>query len=507
VVRREWLAYALVLVVVAVLAAGCRVDQDKEVARYRRVLDENPLPVDPPALQSQPLGLAEAMALANRNNEQLGLSGEDYVQALINKNRAVANFLPTVSFQPSYTIEDRGGSGSSGTGTTNGGSGSSGSFRVVGSTLQRFDAPVVGTLNVFRGFGDVYNLRSAEAVIAQRRELLLDLQATVLLNVAQTYYQILRSERSVEVLRNSVGLQEARLHDVEVQFRSGLATRLTVSQTRAQLAATRVLLTQALTDATNGRTTLAQLVGWHDVANPLADTFAVPAEAGPEGDFESLALAHRQDLLAARRGLEAAQYNVKVAVAQYYPSVDLNLQALLYAESYASASKWSSVLSANLPIFTAGLIEANVRTAWSQLRQAALNESAVRRLAVHDVQTAYENLVSAGRRIADLRDEVQAAEDAYRQSRDAFRIGLSTNLDVLVAQDQMLNAQLQLSSAMFDRTVFYLDLVRATGQLVDIAGTAPSTRPTTGPALDSVLGVTGGVATTRAATARSSPGP
>jgi outer membrane protein TolC len=77
------------------------------------------------------------------------------------------------------------------------------------------------------------NLRAAEFTIAERRDLLLDVQATVLLNVALVYYQVLRSERSVEVLRNSLKLREARLADMQQQFNNGLATRLSVAQTRA----------------------------------------------------------------------------------------------------------------------------------------------------------------------------------------------------------------------------------------------------------------------------------
>jgi outer membrane protein len=468
------------------LAAGCAVDNRKEVAQYRRVLDANHLPATRPASESDVLTLPQAMALANENNEQLLRSGEDYVQALINKNRAVANFLPTVSFQPSYSIVDASNSasnvlsGSSGTGVNSGGSSS---FRTVGNTLQRVQAPVVGTINLFRGGADTANLRASEQVIAQRRYLLLDLQATVLLNVSQTYYQILRSERSAEVLQDSLRLQEARLHDVEVQIKNGLASSLTLSQTRSQLAATHVQLTQALSDARNGRSTLAQLIGWHDVPNPLADTLPVPPSSPLEPVFESLALVNRQDVLAAEHELQAAEYNVKVAVAQYYPSVDLNLQALLYATNYSDTSKWNALLSANLPIFSAGIIEADVRTAWSQLRQAALDESAAMKQAIHDVQTAYENLATSDQSVRDLTDEVRQAQEQYRLALQGFRSGLTTNLDVLVAQNQMLDAQLQLSSEQFDRTVFYLDLERATGQLIaSVDEFLPATQPTTAPA-------------------------
>src|SRR5438046_8760001 len=101
------------------------------------------------------------MSLANANDEQLALRGEDYVQALINKNRIVANFLPTVSFQPGFTIVDRGGGSAPATPPL----GTSGAFRVRGDTGQRLEAPVVGSINLFHGFADVNNLRAADAII------------------------------------------------------------------------------------------------------------------------------------------------------------------------------------------------------------------------------------------------------------------------------------------------------------------------------------------------------
>src|SRR5690348_2716008 len=89
---------------VASVFAGCAVDQKKEVSLYRDILDATVPRVVPPS-DDAPLTLDVTMALTNQNNENIAVRGEDYVQALINKNRVVANFLPTVSFQPNFTIE------------------------------------------------------------------------------------------------------------------------------------------------------------------------------------------------------------------------------------------------------------------------------------------------------------------------------------------------------------------------------------------------------------------
>jgi outer membrane protein TolC len=142
-------------------------------------------------------------------------------------------------------------------------------------------------------------------------------------------------------------------------------------------------------------------------------------------------------------------------VSQYYPSITLDVNAFLFRESYGAASRWNALLSANLPIFTAGRIEAEVRIAWSLLRQAALDESALRRFVLHDVATAWENLDASRRRITALEDAVAAATEALDRANDAFSLGLAVNLDVLAAQDALRQAELALAGARFDRSAFY----------------------------------------------------
>ena len=68
-----------------------------------------------------------------------------------------------------------------------------------------------------------------------------------------------------------------------------------------------------------------------------------------------------------------------MAVGQYYPSVSLNLSYFLYRETVPTDSLFGALISANIPLFTWGKIESDVRTAWSQFRQAKLSETQLRR--------------------------------------------------------------------------------------------------------------------------------
>ena len=204
--------------------------------------------------------------------------------------------------------------------------------------------------------------------------------------------------------------------------------------------------------------------------------------------MQATATESRRDLLAARQATRAARQQVEVAVGQYYPSVSLSADLFLYRESFPDERKWQGLLAANLPIFSAGLIEADVRTAWSQFRQAALTEQALRRQVEQDVRIAVQNLNSTERRIAELGTQLQAAQQAFSQADQSYNVGLATNLERVTAQDQLLSAQLQLTSAHFDRTLAYLELARSTGRLrwrlentPSTAATTMTTAPTTSP--------------------------
>lgn len=451
---------------------GCAVNQENEVAKYRRVIDAgvHGAAVDPLA-PGEPLTLRGAMLLTNQNNENLNLSGEDYLQALIDKDRAFAGFLPTISLAPTFTVRDPSSASNSNVGNP------------TNSRRTTSDVPINGQMNLFNGFRDIASLRRSAATIDQRRELLLDLQQTLLLDAAQAFYAVLRAERSVDVLRSSLAVQDERLRDARGKQQAGLARPLDVAQTEAQASATRVSLLQAQRDVQNARTALSFLMAQSVNTNPLHDE--LPRTRSTESVEQILknALQKRRDLLAARAAVRATRQEVEVAVGRYYPSIALNVNYFLSRQSTPTDSDWNALFSANLPIFSAGLIEADVRTAWSRHRQARLDESLLSRQIESDVQRAYQNLISSDQQLRELQSQLAAAQQAQRQADESYRVGLATNLDRIQAQDQLLSTQLQLTSEEFNRKVFYLTLLRAAGELIDGDPTVlgPTTQPSTQP--------------------------
>jgi outer membrane protein TolC len=447
--------------------AGCAVDQKAEVATYRKVLD-----ADAPAPKAYdaaaPLSLPEALTLARVHNEHLAIRGEDYLQALIDKDRAAANFLPTVSFAPTYMRQKP---------TKVGGGNPLISQFVPNETV---DTPFHAGLNI-SPLADAANVGRAQSSAEAMRSRLLDLKASVLLDVAATYYQILRTTEQLHVLENSVGVQQKRLDDAQARRKAGTALPLEVAQIRAQLAHTRALLIRSRNDQRNGRATLAFLIGVHQVDGSLTDQLTVPAQTPDTDHLVTLANENREDLKATAAQIEAAVRNVQRAWGRYFPSISLDFDYYLSRQTFPPDVNWMGLVRLHVPIFQAGMVHADVRTSWSQLRQAQLDRSLVRRQVLKEVRMAQDDLQSSHDQLTQLQDQVDAAQEALDRSEQQYAAGFATNLDRLVAQDNLLSAQLDLASQRLAYKLDYLRLLRVVGQLDETAGADPASLSMTSP--------------------------
>lgn len=438
---------AAIWILVGTAIGGCAVDQNKEVQQYRQIVDLNGATRAPSTLPSpwpagKTLTLRDAMYLTNQQNEELSIEGENYLQALINRKRAISLFLPTADLTGTSTLAERAGSS---------------------STNHSTDAFLSGRINLFNGFRDVAALQAANLTIEQRRYLLLDLQESLLADAVRSYHQVLLAEAQIQVLQSSIGVQEARVRDVTQRQQAGLARPLDVAQTQAQLSETKVSLIAAENAQRNSRQALVLLTNAEVADAPVVEIGALPQQISNLSDLQQRALQKRPDVLAARLARDAARQRVEVAVGQYYPSASVNLNYFLYRETPPEDRSWDSVLQVNLPVFSAGRIEADVRDAWSQFRQASLTDSHLRRQVLQQVDQAYTNYNDSSRRLAEREVQVRAARLATEQADASYQAGLATNLERITAQDQYLTAQIGQTNERYAQYVFAVDLLRSVG--------------------------------------------
>lgn len=418
--------------------AGCAVDQTQEVETYRSVLGEPPV-IEPGAT----LTLDQALRLTGSQNERLSTVGEDYLQALIERQRRVSRLIPTLSAFGDLTVRENTASS--------------------GSTV--FDAGVGAQYELLTGFTDFKRVTSADLTIEQRRWLLLDVREGLLLESANAYYGVLLGERRVQVLESSLKVQEERLRDIRGRQAVGFARPLDVAQIEAQTSETRVTLLDAQNQVANARSGLSLLTGVDCSTRELGDAFSPPSGLPELNAMVALAEQRRQDLAAAAAEAGARRLEVDAEIGRYAPSIGVNLDYFLVRESSPEDLNWTGLLRVNIPIFTAGRIDADVREAWSLFRQAVIQHSLIRREIRRDVEVARADLIATRARLEETGKQVVAAEEALRQAEAAYGAGLGTNLERITAQDELLSAQLRRAQEEFSEKFAYLAAMRALGLL------------------------------------------
>ena len=441
-------ARRLAAVCAALALAACAVDARQDVAAYRDVLDAG---LGQPADAPQPGGAMDvraAMRLANARNEALCAEGEGYVRALLDRRRAAAAFLPRIAFGPSLFRNE---------------------FTATDVRQSGLDAPLAASLRT-NPVSDDAEIRRADATSEERLARLLALQDSVLADAARTLLGVVLLERRVAVLRSSLTVQEARAEDARVRRDTGLARPLDAALAESRSAGTRVELVEAETAARRGRALLAFLTGAGVEDVRLDDALEVPDAPPALGTVTARAAQRRMEIAAGRSAVLAALAGVESAYGQWYPSVSANVTAFLRRDSSGTAPEWTSLLSVSIPLFTAGVVEADVRSALSRLREArdrlSLTERSVRR----EVEDAWTGFESARRRIDEVRVRLDASRRAVEQADGLWTAGLATNLERLTAQDEALSAELDLAGAEIARKSSYLDLQHAAGSLHELIG-------------------------------------
>jgi outer membrane protein TolC len=432
--------------------ASCATDQRGDVERYRAISD----PAGAEAVAVEPaadaqLTLVQALRLTATRNEQLAAQGERYIQALAERERRASNLLPTFDLFADAAVREN-------TGTAG----------VVQSGVG-----IGAQYTLLTGMGDFRSVEAAEYSALAERWLILDLREALLLQTVRAYYEGVRAERLVQVLVSSVEAQMERLRDARARNEVGFARPLDVAQIEAQVSRTRALLISAQGQAREARATLALLTGADVTGSALVDGYTPPPDLPELHTLDALAQQYRQDVVAARDDATAARLLVDAAISQFAPAVGVNLDYFLARGPDDSASSIASLISVRVPIFSAGRIEAEVRSSWSVFRERVLDYRLRVREVRRDVEAARSQVVSSRARVEELRTQIGAARQALALAEASYEAGLGTNLERVTAQDDLLNAELQAVSEEFIAKGAYLALKRACGLLsADMIATA-----------------------------------
>jgi outer membrane protein len=335
------------------------------------------------------------------------------------------------------------------------------------NTPASYGATITQTL--FNGFQTANKTRQAESQVQAARATLRVAEQTVLLNAATAYMNLLRDTAILDLQRRNVEVLQEQLRQTRDRFNVGEVTRTDVAQSESRLAAGRSQVLSAEATYKASAATYRQVIGVDPgklTAGAPVDRFSPPNLPSAVG----LATVVHPSISTAQFNVDAATQAVKVAEASLYPTVSVTGQ---YTKNYEVVGSLNtienyqaSVLGTlSIPIYQGGAEYSLIRQAKETLGQRRLDLDVARDQIRQTAVQAWGQLYAAKSNVDSTQAQVQAAEIALNGVREEARVGQRTTLDVLNAQQELVNARVSLVGAQRDRVVASYTLLAAVGRL------------------------------------------
>jgi outer membrane protein len=339
----------------------------------------------------------------------------------------------------------------------------------VGSNGPTVTAGADLSYQIFNGGATRNSIRAAETRVEAGRATLRAVEGDIFTLAVASYMDVIRDRAIVELNANQVKVLETNLQATSDRFEIGDLTRTDVAQSEARLELARSQLSIVQGNLTASEATYRQVVGRQpgDLAPPPP---LPPFPPTPEQAVQ-IALANNPDLVAISRQAIAAGYDVRVARAGRLPTLSTVLSGTYVNElngassnSANSGSQATVGLNARIPIFQGGLPGARTRQAQAIEGQLLEQVVGTERAVVAATRSAFANYDATQRAIASNSVAVKANELALEGARAERSVGTRTVLDVLNAEQELLNSQINLVSAKRNAYVAGFQLLNAMGQ-------------------------------------------
>ena len=333
--------------------------------------------------------------------------------------------------------------------------------------VQSYGGTISQTL--LNGFGTASRTRQAEQLVSAAREILRFTEQNLLLAAATAYMNLIRDAAILDLQRRNVEVLQEQLRQTRDRFSVGEVTRTDVAQAESRLAAARATMLTAESNFTTSRATYRQVIGVEPgTLAPGAPVDRLSPKTLPQGITE--ARARHPSVTTAMFNVDAAVFQVKIAESSLYPTLNLVASA---QQNYGSATVLTGVQSFTgsvlgqlaVPVYQGGTEYATIRQAKETLSQRRIDLDTARDQSQQTLVQTWGQLEAAKAQIQATTTQVNAAEIALNGVREEARVGQRTTLDVLNAQQELVNARVALVSAQRDRVVASYALLAASGRL------------------------------------------
>ena len=340
--------------------------------------------------------------------------------------------------------------------------------RGIYSDADRATAGAQATLTqpIYSGGRTVAATQRAENQVLAQRARLLAAEQQVLSDTVAAYVAVIRDQETLRLNVNNVQVLQRQLDATNERFRVGEITRTDVAQAESRLAGARASRANAEGNLQTSRATFQRVVGLAperlSAPQPLRAAVANGREAA------DLAMRNNPQVVAALFDEAAARDAVDVQMSALLPQVSLQAQAFRSDNSQQPhVRSTGEQITANLsvPIYQGGSEHSAVRQARQDAQRYRQIVDDQRRQSMQQATQAWETLQSARAQVESVRSQIRAAEIALDGVQREAVVGSRTTLDVLNAEQELLNARVSLVQALSNVVTASYNLAGAVGRL------------------------------------------
>lgn len=313
-------------------------------------------------------------------------------------------------------------------------------------------------------------LDQAAAEIAQAAAQVHAAEQDLIFRLGQRYFDVLSAQADLTFARSDLKAIKRQLEQAQQRFEVGLIAHTAVEEARARRDLAESRLIQAENEIANQVEAVRQVIGKQP--EPLAVLAHKPKLKGPnpadEASWQASALEHNWQLIAARKGAEAAMENIQVQRGGHLPTIGLTANATHQETGgvFGGTTDRQSVgVQGELPIFQGFAVSARVSEAQARYTQSREQLEETHRSVSRDTANAYRAVEMNIRQVRALRQAVVSNKSALEATQAGYEAGTRTIVDVLDAQSNLFSAQRDFQQAQHNYLVSTLRLKQAAGTL------------------------------------------
>lgn len=399
-------------------------------------------------------GLIEKL---NSSNQTVAQSEAQYRQAQALVRSARGAFYPSVDLSVGKTRSSQG-TGSSSSSLSSSASGIRDTYNA--QLGVSWEADIWGKLR--RGLEA--NEASAQASFADLAAMRLSQQS----ELVQNYLQLRVIDQQKRLLEATVAAYEKSPQMTQNQYRAGISGRDAVAQAQTQLKTTQADLVDLIWQRAQFENAIAVLTGQAPAEFSIAETQNIPNLPQIPLSLPSQLLERRPDIASAERSVIAANANIGVAKAAYYPDLTLSMSG-----GYSSSTSknlltipnrfWSVGPKLDLPIFDGGIRSAEVDRTEAVYDQTVAKYRQTVLDGFREVENYLVQLKVYEDEAAVRQEALDAARDSLRLTQNQYKAGLIAYIDVVVVQATALSNERTVLNILQSRLIASVQLIAALG--------------------------------------------